>query len=123
MSIMKFKNWWSAKPYWFKGGILGVIIGALSFFGRSVPFLDLLTTLTFGLGVVVLIIMQNLFGPENRMLFTESYVGDRILPNTTMVGTVILFITILSVYFLFGAITGWIIGFIIQSMKSRKTSA
>jgi len=117
---MEVKIWFSRKPTWFKGAIIATIIIGVSF------LLNLATIFThFPLGLVLgpyiipfLLITQALastFGQGNTLLFYESPYS-KLGPEPTALNWVIITIIIILIYFLLGAIIGWIVG----KLKQRR---
>jgi len=106
---MQLKNWFQSKPYWIKGGMIGVIIAVLSYFVAPVPLLGLLSVLLIFPTLIALLIISKIFGSGNSLVFTEATENNLGL-STTIFGKIVLIFVVLSMYFLIGAVIGFLIG-------------
>ena len=90
---MKIKNWFKSKPYWLRGGIIGLVF-------------ILIFTILFYI-IESLFIVNSYAWAVISLPFTIPYIYFSLIPT---------FIIVFLFYFLFGAL----IGFIVGKIKSKK---
>jgi len=114
------KNWFTSKPYWFRGGLIAISILSISFIyfllsaflGYFIPIylINIIIVGFFFFPYVAseLLLLPAVFG-DNRLLFTGKLNTSMVAEPTTL-GIIISTIPVFLVYFAIGAFVGLIIG-------------